>query len=113
MLEKDLEKILVRQVESVGGQCLKWVCPGNSGVPDRICLFPGGVVVFAELKRPGGGVRDPLQRIWANRIRDLGLVHYWVETPEDVERLLSDVRELICVYNAAATAYMIGGRIHD
>jgi hypothetical protein len=92
MLEKDLEKILVRRVESVGGRCLKWVCPGNSGVPDRVCLFPGGLVIFAELKRPVGGVRDPLQRVWARRVRALGFLHYWIENTSDIDVMFSYVR---------------------
>lgn len=64
MLEKELEAKLVKGVEQLGGLCLKWVCPGNSGVPDRIVLLPGGHVLFVELKRPGKNSLDPLQRIW-------------------------------------------------
>ena len=54
ILEKDIEKRLVREVKKLGGLCLKWVSPGNSGVPDRIVLMPGGKAIFVELKRPGG-----------------------------------------------------------
>ena len=53
ILEKDIEKRLVREVKKLGGLCLKWVSPGNSGVPDRIVLMPGGKAIFVELKRPG------------------------------------------------------------
>lgn len=53
MREKTVEAALRKAVEDEGGLCLKWVCPGHTGVPDRIILFPGGVIAFVELKRPG------------------------------------------------------------
>ena len=54
-LEKDIERQLVRIVKQHGGLCLKWVCPGWAGVPDRLVLMPGGRVYFVELKRAVGG----------------------------------------------------------
>lgn len=71
-LEKDIEKKLVTLVERHGGRCLKWVCPGCSGVPDRICLLPGGRVVFVELKRPKGGRIAALQLWWQAVLTKLG-----------------------------------------
>lgn len=53
MLEKELEEKLKAYVKRRGGLCLKWVSPGYTGVPDRICFLPGGKIVFVELKRPG------------------------------------------------------------
>ena len=70
-LEKDIERKLVRLVERHGGLCLKWVCPGWAGVPDRIVLLPEGRVVFVELKRPKGGKLSELQKWWADRLRRL------------------------------------------
>ena len=40
MLEKEIEKILVTEVKKLGGKAYKFVSPGNSGVPDRIVIFP-------------------------------------------------------------------------
>lgn len=34
MLERDIEKVLVREVRKLGGRAYKWVSPGNDGVPD-------------------------------------------------------------------------------
>ena len=53
MLETNLEKRCVAHVRKLGGKAYKWVCPGSVGVPDRICIFPGGKILFLELKRPG------------------------------------------------------------
>lgn len=84
-LEKDIEKALGRMVGRHGGLCLKWVCPGWSGVPDRILLLPGGLVIFVELKRPKGGQVASLQEWWAKKINALGFVHLWVKSHEDVK----------------------------
>lgn len=77
-LEKDIERKLVDLVGQYGGRCLKWTCPGWKGVPDRICLFPGGHVVFVELKRPNGGKISPMQRWWREELQRLGFLHYYV-----------------------------------
>lgn len=78
LLEKDIEQKLIRMVERHGGLCLKWTCPGWAGVPDRIIILPGGLVMFAELKRPKGGRVDPLQKWWQKRLMDLGFTSVFV-----------------------------------
>lgn len=85
MLEKELEAKLVKGVEQLGGLCLKWVCPGNSGVPDRIVLLPGGHALFVEMKRPGKSSLDPLQRIWQRTLSRTGF-RVWVVNSEDTLR---------------------------
>lgn len=91
-LEKEVEQKLRRMVQDRGGLCLKWVCPGWAGVPDRILLLPRGRVIFAELKRPKGGVIAPRQRWWAKKLRQLGFDHYFIFNPEDVQALESILR---------------------
>ena len=80
-LEKDIEQKLRKMVESHGGLCLKWVCPGWSGVPDRIILLPGALVIFAETKRPKGGKLSKLQEKWAEWLdeMDFGVFTVWNE----------------------------------
>lgn len=53
MYESALENYVVKKIRSAGGRAFKWVCPGMTGAPDRICVFPGGRIIFIELKRPG------------------------------------------------------------
>jgi hypothetical protein len=86
-LEKDIEKKLRLMVESYGGVCLKWVCPGWAGVPDRIILLPGGRVIFAETKRPKGGKLSKLQEWWRDKLHSLGLWFTVVWTETDVNTL--------------------------
>lgn len=86
-LEKEIEGKLRGMVEKHGGLCLKWVCPGWAGVPDRIILVPGGRVMFAETKRPRGGKLSRLQEWWMCKLRSLGFVSIVVWDPVDVEVL--------------------------
>ena len=69
------------------GLCLKWVCPGWSGVPDRIILLPGARIIFAETKRPKGGKISPLQEWWAKTLRQLGFRHLYIHTQADIDML--------------------------
>lgn len=86
-LEKDIERKLVNLVTHHGGLCLKWTCPGWAGVPDRICLLPGGRVIFVETKRPQGGKVSKLQTWWADKINRLGFLHLFVKDEEDLRAL--------------------------
>ena len=49
MLEKCIEKHLVKGVKKLGGLCYKFVSPGTQGVPDRIIITAQGRIIFAEL----------------------------------------------------------------
>lgn len=86
-LEKDIETKLRKMVERHGGRCLKWVCPGWAGVPDRICLLPGGRIIFVETKRPKGGVLAKRQEKWAKILTGLGFKYRTVWTFDDVRLL--------------------------
>jgi hypothetical protein len=91
-LEKEIEGKLVRLVRNRGGLCLKWVCPGWAGVPDRLVLLPRGRVVFVELKRPRGGVLSSRQVWWRRKLQALGFPHYVIWNTEDLDAF--DAREL-------------------
>ncbi len=81
-LEKDIERKLRQLVERHGGRCLKWVCPGWSGVPDRIILLPRGRVIFVETKRPKGGRYSALQDKWRDWLTELGFPYYRIKDAE-------------------------------
>ena len=93
MLEKDLEAKLVKEVKALGGRCLKWVCPGNRGVPDRIILLPGGRVRFVEMKREKGSRIDPLQEYWARVLRGLGFEAYIISNAEELKDAIEAFKE--------------------
>ena len=84
ILEKEIEAKLRDRTIAAGGQCLKWVCPGWKGVPDRIVLMPGGRTIFVETKRPVGGKLSKMQKWWAKRLTALGFHHWTVYDLEDL-----------------------------
>lgn len=61
MRENVIESYLVRQVKKVGGKAYKFTSSNNRSIPDRMCVFPNGVLVFAELKAPG---KKPTWKQW-------------------------------------------------
>ena len=90
MLESTLEKRLKREVEKsvLGAVCMKWVCPGYSGVPDRIILLPGGKIVFVELKAPGKHERVRQEYVQA-RLRKLGFIVFSsVDSPKKIDAVV-------------------------
>lgn len=88
MRERTVEAALRKAVEDEGGLCLKWVCPGHTGVPDRMILFPGGVIAFVELKRPGAKVKaGGLQEWWQEKLAGLGFSCCEISTVEQAAQL--------------------------
>lgn len=85
-LEKDIEEKLRKKVETRGGKCLKWVCPGWSGVPDRIILLPMARICFVETKRPKGGKLSALQKKWREWLTALGFEVWTIWSEGDLQQ---------------------------
>ena len=83
MREREVERVLCTQVRKAGGLCLKFVSPGWNGAPDRVCLFPGGRMVFVEVKAPGQRAR-PLQEARHRQLKKLGFVVQVLDNTEDI-----------------------------
>ena len=71
MRESTIEKKLVSGLRVYGWRALKFISPGNDGVPDRIVLGPAGEVIFVELKTDVGKLTR-LQEIQIGRLRRSG-----------------------------------------
>ena len=71
ILEKNIEAAFVRRVKALGGTAEKFTSPNRRSVPDRLVTLPGGVIVFVEVKRPGGKPTEAQARDHQRR-RDLG-----------------------------------------
>lgn len=93
MIESELERKFCRFVKSEGGRAYKWVSPGETGVPDRICILPGGLVIFVELKRPGRkDGRSPRQKKVFSILEKLGC-HIWlINDLDDFKQRVSKLR---------------------
>ena len=87
MQESRIEKRLKREVEKLGGKCLKFVSPGVVGVPDRIVLLPGGSIYFVELKAPGKKL-SPIQVHRAKELCDLGFNVLCIDSVERIKEVI-------------------------
>ncbi|MDT8715458.1 VRR-NUC domain-containing protein [Clostridium sp. 19966] len=90
MRENVIEAYLRDRVKSSGGKAYKFVSPGNTGVPDRLVLFPSGRIIFVELKSPG---KKPtaIQLLQHKKIRALGFEVLVVDSKEQVDELIKGV----------------------
>jgi len=84
MLEKEIEKAFCNRVKHLGGTAEKFTSPNRRSVPDRLVTLPGGRIIFAEIKRPGGKVTDAQARDHQRR-RDLGCEVFIIDCLERVE----------------------------
>lgn len=91
VLERDIEKHLVRRVKEAGGKAYKFVSPQNRGVSDRIVVMPGGVVWFVELKAPGGRL-SPLQVLFGEEIKKMNGNYIVLWSKDDVETWVNTIR---------------------
>lgn len=82
--ERDIEVYFCKRVKETGGLQRKFVSPGYSHVPDRICGFPRARFAFVELKAPGRKPRDGQLREH-NRWKSLGFLVYVIDTKEAVD----------------------------
>ena len=90
IMEKDIEQALIGEIRKAGGLCLKFVSPGWSGAPDRICILPGGRVTFVELKTPGKQPR-PLQVKRLSQLAELGCRTFVVDDAEKARQLAQEL----------------------
>ena len=85
--EKYMERELVKRVELFGGKCIKLVPFNSNGIPDRLCLLPGGTVFFAELKSAGQKPRK-LQLYWHRVLTKLGFNVYVIDSYEKLNAII-------------------------
>lgn len=86
--EKSIESYLCRQIIALGGLCWKMNVINVRGVPDRLCLLPGGRLIFVEVKRPKGGVLSQWQIKMLFKLKMLGFEAVTVWNKEEVDKLL-------------------------
>lgn len=91
--EKYIERYLCTQIQQRGGICLKYSNQGAMGYPDRLCILPGGVIFWAELKSKG---KHPttLQKIRIDALTDLGCKVYVCDSVGAVDRVLDQLNEV-------------------
>lgn len=89
--EREVEAHLRKEVERRGGRCVKFVPDQDPGMPDRIVMFPGGVLVWVETKKPKDGRVRKLQLFRHKQLMALGQRVVVVWTKEEVDELVSSL----------------------
>jgi hypothetical protein len=90
MREASVETYLRGRVKDAGGLCIKLNPAGYVGIPDRLVLLPGGVLVFVECKKPRGAKIARLQYYWRDRLVGLGFAHHYAFTRAEVDEIMED-----------------------
>lgn len=88
--EKSVERKLVELTKLSGGLCIKLLTYQFTGLPDRMCLFPGGVIIFVELKTTGEKPRK-IQLTVHRMLRNLGFRVEVIDTIKGVEDLIKEI----------------------
>jgi hypothetical protein len=91
--EKRIEKKLRAAIEKLGGLCLKFPATHFTGIPDRICLLPGALMFFVELKGAGKTL-SPRQIYVAKQLERLGFKCYVANTDPMVDNLIEAVKKV-------------------
>jgi len=90
--EKTLERLLRNSVKKeLKGLSLKLLSDYITGLPDRICLIPGGKIFFAEIKTTK---KKPTKiQLYMHRvIRELGFRVEILETSEQIKELIREYK---------------------
>lgn len=84
--EKNIEKLLVKKIKSNKGICIKLEDFTMSGLPDRLCLLPGGVIFFVETKSTG---KKPskIQKYMHEKIKSLGFSVLIIDSTSQILQL--------------------------
>jgi len=77
--EKPIEAKLQKGVTRLGGLCLKLPAVYFTGIPDRLCLLPGGRLYFVETKSSGKDL-SPRQAYVKRLLEGLGFKVWKVDS---------------------------------
>ena len=88
--EKSVERKLVELTKLSGGLCIKLLTYQFTGLPDRMCLFPGGIIIFVELKTTGEKPRK-IQLAVHRMLRNLGFRVEVIDTIKSVKNLIEEI----------------------
>ena len=92
--EASLESRLSAKIKNMGGWSLKLLPTFITGLPDRMCLLPGGRIFFAEIKTTGEKPRRSQLSVH-RKLEDMGFKVYVIDSSKQMDQILADWREPI------------------
>lgn len=91
MIEKDIEKKFVFELKKIDCIVIKFVSPGNVGVPDRIVIGHYGNFYFVELKRPTHYRIGKGQRYWSRVLSSRFIKNFIIKNEEELKAFIKEV----------------------
>ena len=85
--EKYIEKKFCERIKGMGGFPIKLLST-ITGLPDRLCLLPGGCLFFAELKSTKKQAEER-QKLIHRQLRALGFRVYVIDNLDEANRVLN------------------------
>lgn len=86
--EKRLERKLHNEVKKLGGWSIKMLSTHITGLPDRMCLFPDGRIMFCEIKTTGEKPTK-IQRAVHRKLRRLGFKVLVIDRTAQIKKTLA------------------------
>lgn len=88
--EKLIDKKLSATIHKLGGWSIKLSAVHITGLPDRLCLLPDGVLFFAEIKTTG---KKPtkVQLVVHKKLRAIGFKVFVVQRSEDIITMIDEI----------------------
>lgn len=82
MLEQQLQKKIINQLQKEGWLCIKLIKTNWNGIPDLLCLR-NGFTMFVEVKRENGKLSE-LQKVRIKDLKEKGFeVKVWTDYNTD------------------------------
>lgn len=87
--EKYFERKLKEAIKKRKGLCIKLLSNHFTGLPDRMCLLPGGFIFFCEIKSTGFKP-SPRQEYVRKQLSGLGFKWFLIDNMEIINKLTGD-----------------------
>jgi len=88
--EKLLERKLAAKVkQNLSGIAIKLNSISFNGLPDRMCLIPGGRIFFVEVKTTNQKPRK-IQSVVHSKLRRLGFKVYVIDSSTQIQKLIEE-----------------------
>jgi hypothetical protein len=87
MTESELQRKCIKLAADHGVMARKNETPGHTGWPDLVLIFPGGLVIYVEVKIPGGRLR-PKQKSTLSKLKELGVHVYVIDNIEQFRAVI-------------------------
>lgn len=92
-LEKALRQLIMPdkglKIKPAKGLCIKLLAFGFIGLPDRLCLLPGGVIFFVEVKTEGKTLTGR-QKFVRRQISNLGFKVWLLDSEEVLTKIKTE-----------------------